>query len=234
MDRPQRDRTHRRAGLGQWPGRPGLRKATRGRPRAVAASPTAGVGRVCRADLAAGTCPSGAATGVGRRSIHRAGREKIACWRVVLGPLTRPRSILAPPAGARDVPRGTPRRPSSGLDPTPPARKHVPDDRESARCRDPGQGHSREVQLLPAGCRGHPAARRPQRRPIATNPRGCTGDDPLFRRARRARRRPRRRRRATRRRPPPRRRHRRRSSARCPARSPSPTRRAASARPRPR
>ncbi len=55
------------------------------------------------------------------------------------------------------------RRASSGLDPTPPARKHVPDDRESARCRDPGQGLSREVQLLPPGCRGDSSPRRPQR-----------------------------------------------------------------------
>lgn len=51
----------------------------------------------------------------------------------------------------------------SGLDPTPPARKHVPDDREHARRRHPGPGNSRPIRLLIAWCRRHSDARRPER-----------------------------------------------------------------------
>jgi len=41
-------------------------------------------------------------------------------------------------------------RPMSGLDPAPSARNYVPDDREHARCRHPGQGYSRPSWLLSA------------------------------------------------------------------------------------
>ena len=50
-----------------------------------------------------------------------------------------------------------------GLDPTPLARKHVPDDREDARSRLPAQGGLWLIRLLPAGGRRHAGARRPER-----------------------------------------------------------------------
>ena len=92
---------------------------------------------------------------------------------VVLGPLAGPRCILSEADACISVFHVEHLASRPGLDPASSARKHVPDDRGSARCRHPGQGLSRKIDLLSPWRRLDSGPRRPPRRPVASPSRGC-------------------------------------------------------------